>query len=43
MKSLASIPGLVFAVLVADYLIIKSNGSRLDRYPLPKKNKNKEA
>ena len=42
MKNLTSIAGLVFAVLVTDYLIVKTDGSRLDRYPLPKKNKNKE-
>ena len=38
MKNFASIASLAFAVLVTDYLIVKTDGSRLDRYPLKKKN-----
>jgi len=43
MKNFLSIANLAFAVLVTDYLIVKTQGSRLDRYPLPKNNENKEA
>ena len=39
MKNLASITGIALAILVTDYLDTKLNGSRLDRYPLKKKEK----
>ena len=37
MKNLASLFSLTAAILVTDYLQTKLNGSRLDRYPLKKK------
>lgn len=40
MIKLASLVGITAAILVTDYLAIRVNGSRLDRYPL--KNKNNE-
>ena len=39
MKNLASLFGLAAAIVVTDYLSLKLNGSRLDRYPLKDKKK----
>ena len=42
MIKLASLVGITAAILVTDYLSVQVNGSRLDRYPLKKKD-NKES
>ncbi len=37
MKNLASLFSIAAAIVVTDYLALKLNGSRLDRYPLKDK------